>query len=255
MPTLPIDDGVMDNDIEPDWGDDFPPQPDTPPWELDWKLISGLAAEPAASSVSLADAVASDDGDTLPDWDDLPRQDGDDAQRLESQPGAANSVSGSATIYASAAPVPPVVAAPDLMPKITPARIEPLPDIVPTPPVINPPARRPAADGGAPRPDAGLSYLVSPHQPGDADGEVRMLTVVLRSSGDTTRDVLRLRRIHGIILSYPGSDRFALQAYERGRFFLLEFPNSGCGICQDLLDRLRPLVGEENMRIEKITFQ
>jgi DNA polymerase-3 subunit alpha len=82
-----------------------------------------------------------------------------------------------------------------------------------------------------------------------------MLTVILRSSNDKARDVLRLRRIHGIILSYPGNDRFALQVYERGRFFLLEFPNLACGVCQELLDRLAKLVGAENIRLEKITFQ
>ncbi len=85
-------------------------------------------------------------------------------------------------------------------------------------------------------------------------GQIRMLTVVLRSSDDKTRDVLRLRRIHGIIMTYPGDDRFAVQVYEKGRGYLLEFPNSTTGITQELLDRLHGLVGVENIRVDVITF-
>jgi DNA polymerase-3 subunit alpha len=81
-----------------------------------------------------------------------------------------------------------------------------------------------------------------------------MLTVVLRSSNDKTRDVLRLRRIHGIIMTYPGDDRFAIQVFEKGRGYLLEFPNSTTGITQELLDRLHGLVGVENIRVDVITF-
>jgi DNA polymerase-3 subunit alpha len=122
--------------------------------------------------------------------------------------------------------------------------------------VINPPARRPAgAEPASERPMGLPPYLVSPTPPVEQHGEARMVTVVLRSSGDKTRDVLRLRRIHGILMSYPGEDRFALQVYERGRFFLLEFPNFSCGICQELLDRLSQLVGRENIRVESLRFQ
>jgi DNA polymerase-3 subunit alpha len=99
-------------------------------------------------------------------------------------------------------------------------------------------------------------YLVSPTSDvGDSQGEVRMITVVLRSTGDKTRDVLRLRRIHGIITSYPGNDRFAVHVFERGKGYLLEFPNFTAGLCDEMLKRLTPLVGAENLRIEKITFQ
>jgi DNA polymerase-3 subunit alpha len=122
------------------------------------------------------------------------------------------------------------------------------------PPVIPPPVRKPAgADGGADH--AGVSsYLVAPLQDVGNTGQIRMLTVVLRSSNDKTRDVLRLRRIHGIIMTYPGDDRFAVQVYEKGRGYLLEFPNSTTGITQELLDRLHGLVGVENIRVDVITF-
>jgi DNA polymerase-3 subunit alpha len=98
-------------------------------------------------------------------------------------------------------------------------------------------------------------YLVSPPPNLDTNASVRMLTIVLRSTGDKTRDVLRLRRIHGRIISYPGIDRFAFQVFERGRFYLLEFPNFTAGINNELLAWLSALVGPDNVRIEPITFQ
>jgi DNA polymerase-3 subunit alpha len=98
-------------------------------------------------------------------------------------------------------------------------------------------------------------YLVSPTPLEGSPGEVRMLTVVLRSTGDKPRDVLRIRRIHGIITSYPGDDRFAIHVFERGRGYLLEFPNFTAGVTQELVERLSTLLGTENVRVETITFQ
>jgi hypothetical protein len=82
-----------------------------------------------------------------------------------------------------------------------------------------------------------------------------MVTLVLRSMGDKTRDVLRLRRIHGTVMSYPGNDRFAFHVFERGRGYLVEFPNFTTGVCPELVAKLQFLVGPENVRVESITFQ
>ena len=57
-------------------------------------------------------------------------------------------------------------------------------------------------------------YLVPPTVVTTEDGSVHMITVLFRTTGDKTRDVLRLRRIHGIITSYPGNDRFAFHVFE-----------------------------------------
>jgi hypothetical protein len=98
-------------------------------------------------------------------------------------------------------------------------------------------------------------YLVPPTFVTHEESTVHMITVAFRSTGDKTRDVLRLRRIHGIITSYPGNDRFAFHVFERGRGYLLEFPNFTIGYCPELLSRLSGLIGKENVRIDKITFQ
>ena len=98
-------------------------------------------------------------------------------------------------------------------------------------------------------------FLVPPAISAAEEGAVQMITVVFRTTGDKTRDVLRLRRIHGIITSYPGNDRFAFHVFERGRGYLLEFPNHAVGFCPELHARLAALIGAENLRVEKITFQ
>ncbi|HEX7976031.1 MAG TPA: hypothetical protein VF498_16600, partial [Anaerolineales bacterium] len=114
----------------------------------------------------------------------------------------------------------------------------------------------PAPLGPAERSVAIPAYLVSPAPALEEEsGAVRMITIVLRSTGDKTRDVLRLRRIYGMITSYPGNDRFGFHVFERGRGYLLEFPNSTAGYCQDLMQRLTALVGVDNVRVELITFQ
>lgn len=99
-----------------------------------------------------------------------------------------------------------------------------------------------------------VSPIMSPLPPTDG-GSVRMVTVVLRPSGDKVRDSLRLRLIYGRLISYPGNDRFAFHIFEKGHGHLLEFPNFTTGVCQDLLTQLHALVGAENVRVEPITFQ
>jgi DNA polymerase-3 subunit alpha len=97
-------------------------------------------------------------------------------------------------------------------------------------------------------------FLVAPLAVMDKKEDVYMITVVLRSSNDKTRDILRLRRLHRTIMSFPGNDRFAFHVFEKERGYLLEFPNFTTNMCNDLLSRLKLLVGMENVKTEKITF-
>ena len=102
-------------------------------------------------------------------------------------------------------------------------------------------------------------YLVPPGGPAaglgldlmlDKKGEKpRMLTVVLPSSGDRGRDQRRLQRLHGLLRSCPGRDRFALMIQESGHHYLVEFPNTTTGISTEMLRRVSDLIGEENVRV------
>ena len=82
-----------------------------------------------------------------------------------------------------------------------------------------------------------------------------MVTLILRPSGDAERDIRRIGRLHGTFISFPGKDRFQFQIFEDGKGHLIDFPNDTTRVCAELLDKLRQTVGEENIRIEPITYQ
>jgi DNA polymerase-3 subunit alpha len=85
--------------------------------------------------------------------------------------------------------------------------------------------------------------------------ESQMATIVLRSTGDKARDILRLRRVYGILISEPGNDRFAFYVIERDRGYRFEFPNDTTSISKELQIRLENVVGDGNVIVEPITFQ
>jgi DNA polymerase-3 subunit alpha len=79
-----------------------------------------------------------------------------------------------------------------------------------------------------------------------------MITLVMQSTGDGKRDARRMRRVYGILTSYPGKDRFAFHVYESARRYHLEFPNSTTGYCTDLQSQLERLLGEGKVRVERL---
>jgi DNA polymerase III subunit alpha len=83
----------------------------------------------------------------------------------------------------------------------------------------------------------------------------QLLTVVMRSTGDKKRDTLRTRRVHGLLTSYPGSDRFVFQVFEAARYYHVEFPNDTTGFCPELLVQLQALLGDENIQVEPLRIQ
>lgn len=80
-------------------------------------------------------------------------------------------------------------------------------------------------------------------------GDTRMLSLILRSTGDRKRDARRMRRVHGLLTSYPGDDRFAFEIFEASRRYHLEFPNSTTGYCAELHTQLSRLLGEGTIHV------
>jgi len=66
------------------------------------------------------------------------------------------------------------------------------------------------------------------------------------------RDNLRLRQCYGILISYSGHDRFALQIFERSRGYRIEFPNYTTSYSPELLARLTSIVGSDNIIVEPL---
>ena len=83
----------------------------------------------------------------------------------------------------------------------------------------------------------------------------QMVIVILRPSGDPSRDIRRISRLHGTFISYPGKDRFAFQIFEEGKGHLIEFPNDTTHLCTELATIIKDAVGEENLRVEPILYQ
>ncbi|MBW8011787.1 MAG: DNA polymerase III subunit alpha [Chloroflexi bacterium] len=100
------------------------------------------------------------------------------------------------------------------------------------------------------------NYIIPPTPTSDQSRPAaKMVTLFLRSSGDKARDVLRIRRIFGMLIRNPGNDRFAFYVNEKKQGRLLEFPNDTTGLNDELQKKLINTLGAENVRIEEITYQ
>lgn len=95
--------------------------------------------------------------------------------------------------------------------------------------------------------------FMAPRAPSRGEHQPRMATIYLRSKGDKARDILAIRRVHGMLISYPGADRFAFYVFEGRSGYLLDFPNDTTELSEELLARLEEMVGTNNFRVEPLT--
>ena len=89
----------------------------------------------------------------------------------------------------------------------------------------------------------------------ERDHPPKQITVNLRSSGNKDEDRRRIKTIYGTLISFHGRDRFSFQIFENGGRHLIDFPNDTTRVCPELLQRLKKLMGDENWKVEEITFQ
>jgi len=83
----------------------------------------------------------------------------------------------------------------------------------------------------------------------------KQIIVDILSSGNVDKDRRLIKTIYGTLISFHGRDRFSFHIFENGGRHLIDFSNDTTRICPELLERLKKLVGEENWRVEEITFQ
>jgi DNA polymerase-3 subunit alpha len=219
------------------------------------------AAAPAPAATGRAHAVAESapewDEESVPpppdidDWDMLPPPGLESAEwekstRVVAPPAAAATVAPGAPVRpvqsAAAAPMPAPQPRAEIHLEVMETRSEPPARVDPLPAVPAPPA-----------------YILSPtplvSRQAERDDQPKMVTILLRSSGDKERDVRRLKCIHGALVSCPGKDRFAVHIFEGGRGYLLEFPNESTGAGPELMSKLIKFTSEENIRIDPIPLQ
>ena len=82
-----------------------------------------------------------------------------------------------------------------------------------------------------------------------SDQKPRCITITIESCGNKDKDVLRIKRLHDILISRPGRDRFAFQVCENGWRYQIDFPNVTTGLTDPLVSQLMSLMGSQNIEI------
>jgi DNA polymerase III subunit alpha len=80
----------------------------------------------------------------------------------------------------------------------------------------------------------------------------RRISITINSCGDKGKDVRRIRRLHDILVSRPGHDRFAFLVHENNVRFEIDFPNATTGLTEPLIHKLEGLIGNHNIDIAQI---
>jgi len=75
------------------------------------------------------------------------------------------------------------------------------------------------------------------------------LKVFFSRSDDTERDRRRLRRIHRTLMQYPGNDQFSIVIKTHTGNLPIEFPKQTTGYCDELMNKLIEIVGEDNIEL------
>ena len=105
------------------------------------------------------------------------------------------------------------------------------------------------------RPTAPATYymvrppLQKPESLPKPNQQPRCITITIKSCGDKSQDVNRLRRIHDILISRPGRDTFAFRVCEKGYLFEINFPNVTTGLTEPLIHLLEGMMGANNIEI------
>lgn len=79
----------------------------------------------------------------------------------------------------------------------------------------------------------------------------RRVVITLTNSGDKDRDLRLLKRVHGLLTSSPGPDRFEFQIREGARHYQLRFPNHTTGLSSELAGQLTNLLGPDSVDIQR----
>jgi DNA polymerase-3 subunit alpha len=144
------------------------------------------------------------------------------------------------TEYAPPPPPPPDDYEPPSPPAPPPGVAEPSPE--PYAPAPGAPQSDPQDGGQAPQP--------APRRPARAGAsEPCKVWITLERSGDESRDIRRMRRIHGLLISYPGQDQFAMVIVDAEKHVVIDFPNATTGYCPELHAQLVEKLGEEAIQV------
>ncbi len=85
---------------------------------------------------------------------------------------------------------------------------------------------------------------------GKAQGGLRHLHITITRTGEQEQDSERLGKVHNLLRSYEGDDRFSLYLVSDGRRVQLDFPNATTSYCPALEETLAGMLGAGAIRVE-----
>ena len=81
----------------------------------------------------------------------------------------------------------------------------------------------------------------------------RLVVISIEGTHDKERDKRRMKRLHGLLTSYPGDDQFEFSVHDYDeRSYQLRFPNDTTGFCPDLERLLYELLGPEAVAVHTL---
>jgi hypothetical protein len=86
-----------------------------------------------------------------------------------------------------------------------------------------------------------------------ADQPPRLVVIRIEGTQDKERDKRRMKRLHGLLTSYPGDDQFEFSVHDYDqRSYQLRFPNDTTGFCPDLERLLHDLLGADAVAVHDL---
>ena len=79
--------------------------------------------------------------------------------------------------------------------------------------------------------------------------EACQLLILIRRGADRDRDRRRLERVHGLLISYHGADRFALIVEDGKQRVRIDFPNDTTHYCSELAHKLADILGPDAIQV------
>jgi hypothetical protein len=85
------------------------------------------------------------------------------------------------------------------------------------------------------------------------DQPPKLVVISIEGTSDKERDKRRMKRLHGLLTSYPGDDLFEFSVHDYDeRRYQLRFPNDTTGFCADLERLLHELLGPEAVAVRTL---
>jgi hypothetical protein len=116
---------------------------------------------------------------------------------------------------------------------------------------VEPLADEPGLENTSKYDDIDLDSIIFEDEIDETPNNQKRLSIIIPSTDDRDRDLRQISHIYGILQSHPGHDQFSFQlpGIQKATELII-FPNDGINISQGLINKLRKLLGEENVTVE-----